>query len=108
MATLDGFDISQHTIRSLFQDRDHNIWVATHGDGIYMVSDEDKNFMKVEIKRMFGSAESRVPFYSLCNDDEGNIWAGTDSKGLYKFTPEGKLLRHYDADGKTREASVMK
>jgi ligand-binding sensor domain-containing protein len=100
VATLDIYDISQHTIRSLFQDRDNNIWIGTHGDGVYMVSDEDKNFMKMEVKRTLGSAESMVPLYGLCNDDEGNIWAGTDSKGLYKFTPEGKLLRHYEADGK--------
>ncbi len=97
---LDAFDISQHTIRSIFQDRDNNIWIGTHGDGIYMVSDEDKNFMKVEVKRIFAAAESAVPFYGLCNDEDGNIWAGTDSKGIYKFTPEGKLLRHYEADGK--------
>ncbi len=100
VTALDAFDISQHTIRSIFQDRDKNIWIGTHGDGIYMVSNEEKNFMKVEVKRIFGAAESMVPFYGLCNDDDGNIWAGTDSKGIYKFSAEGKLLRHYDADGK--------
>jgi signal transduction histidine kinase/ligand-binding sensor domain-containing protein/DNA-binding response OmpR family regulator len=100
VTALDAFDISQHTIRSIFQDRDKNIWIGTHGDGIYMVSNEEKNFTKVEVKRIFGAAESMVPFYGLCNDDDGNIWAGTDSKGIYKFSPEGKLLRHYDADGK--------
>ena len=100
VTALDAFDISQHTIRSIFQDRDKNIWIGTHGDGIYMVSNEEKNFMKVEVKRIFGAAESMVPFYGLCNDDDGNIWAGTDSKGIYKFSAEGKLLRHYDVDGK--------
>lgn len=100
VTALDAFDISQHTIRSIFQDRDQNIWIGTHGDGIYMVSSEEKNFLKVEVKRIFGSAESMVPFYGLCNDDDGAIWAGSDSKGIYKFSQDGKLLRHYDADGK--------
>ncbi len=100
VTALDAFDISQHTIRSIYQDRDNNIWIGTHGDGIYMVSSEEKNFMKVEVKRIVGAAESMVPFYGLCNDDDGNIWAGTDSKGIYKFSAEGKLLHHYDADGK--------
>jgi ligand-binding sensor domain-containing protein/signal transduction histidine kinase/DNA-binding response OmpR family regulator len=99
VTALDGFDISQHTIRSIFQDRDKNIWIGTHGDGIYMVSNEEKSFMKVEVKRIVGAAESMVPFYGLCNDDDGNIWAGTDSRGIYKFSAAGKLLRHYDADG---------
>ncbi|RAV98244.1 hybrid sensor histidine kinase/response regulator transcription factor [Pseudochryseolinea flava] len=100
ITALDQFDISQHTIRSLFQDRDKNIWIGTHGDGVFMVSDEDKNFLKVEVKRNNGPAESMVSFYGLCNDDDGNIWAGTDSRGIYKFTSDGKLLHHYEADGK--------
>jgi signal transduction histidine kinase/ligand-binding sensor domain-containing protein/DNA-binding response OmpR family regulator len=100
VVALDQYDISQHTIRSLFQDRDSNIWIGTHGDGVYMVSHEDKNFMKIQIKRILPTAESFIPFHGLCNDDDGNIWVGTDSEGVYKFSAEGELIKHYPADGK--------
>ncbi|HYC83591.1 MAG TPA: two-component regulator propeller domain-containing protein, partial [Chryseosolibacter sp.] len=97
---LDQHDISRHTIRTIFEDRDKNIWLGTHGDGIYMISNKEKNFRKFATKKFFRSAESYVPYYGLCNDDEGFIWVGTDSEGIYKLTTNGERVRHYTADGK--------
>ena len=97
---LDRYDISQHTIRSIFEDRDGNIWIGTHGDGIYMIGSEEKKFTKIQSKKFLKSAESYVSFYGLCNDEDGFIWVGTDGEGIYKLRDDGEIVRHYTADGK--------
>lgn len=97
---LDRFNISQHTIRSIFEDRDRNIWLGTNGDGIYLIGSEQKKFSRIESKKIVRSAESFVSFYGLCTDDEGFLWAGTDGEGIYKFRPNGDVVKHYTADGR--------
>lgn len=97
---LDNFDISQHTIRTMFQDKDGNIWFGTHGDGVYMISSQEKNFSRIQTKTLFKNAEDYIQYHGLCYDEEGYLWAGTDSDGIYKMTKQGEVVGHYLADGK--------
>lgn len=97
---LDQYNVSRHTVRALYEDKDKNIWMGTHGDGIYMISSTDKNFVSIRQKHYIKSAESFVQFYGMCNDKAGNLWLGTDGDGLYKMSIQGDIMRHYTADGK--------
>jgi ligand-binding sensor domain-containing protein/signal transduction histidine kinase/DNA-binding response OmpR family regulator len=97
---LDVYNISQHTIRSLFEDRDKNLWVGTHGDGIFMIGREDRRFLKVQAKRLLKSAETYVSFFGLAFDQDGYVWAGTDGEGIYKLDVNGTILQHYTTGSK--------
>jgi signal transduction histidine kinase/DNA-binding response OmpR family regulator/streptogramin lyase len=97
---LDQYNISQHTIRSLYEDKDKNIWMGTHGDGIYMISSINKNFENIQHKHYIKNAGSHVQYYGTCNDTKGNLWLGTDGDGIYNTTLQGDIIRHYLADGK--------
>lgn len=95
---LDQYNISQHTIRSLYEDKDKNIWIGTHGDGIYMISSVNKSFENIQHKHYIKYAESYVQYYGICNDKKGYLWMGTDGDGIYRTTLQGDILHHYMAD----------
>ncbi len=97
---LGKHNVSQHTIRSIFEDRDKNIWIGTHGDGVYMIGNEEEKFINFQSRKFLRSAESYVSYYGLTNDKDGFIWAGTDGDGIFKLNTRGDILHHYEADGK--------
>jgi signal transduction histidine kinase/ligand-binding sensor domain-containing protein/DNA-binding response OmpR family regulator len=97
--TLDNFDISQHTVRTMFLDKDDNVWFGTHGDGVYMISSREKNFNRIQTKTLFKNAEDYIQYHGLCYDADGYLWIGTDSDGIYKMKKQGEVVRHYLANG---------
>ncbi len=98
---LDKYDISHHTILSIFEDKDKNIWLGTSGDGIFMIGNEERKFTTIQTKFFLRSAERYLSYHGLCNDADGNIWAGTDGEGIFKFNTKGEILRQYNTKDKT-------
>jgi len=101
IGVLDKYDISRHTILSIFEDKDKNIWLGTSGDGIFMIGNEERKFMTIQTKFFLSSAERYLSYHGLCNDADGNIWAGTDGEGIFKFNTKGEILKQYSARDKT-------
>lgn len=97
---LDNYDISHHTFLSIFEDKDKNIWLGTHGDGIFMIGHEEKKFLTIQTKIANKSAERLLPYNGLCNDADGNIWASSDGAGIFKMDRGGQVLKQYKPDGK--------
>lgn len=97
---LDRYNISRTTIKSIYEDRDKNIWLGTHGDGVFMIGAETKQFNTISVKEVLGSAETYVSFNGLCLDKFGHIWAGTNGSGIFKFSKDGTILKHYVASAK--------
>lgn len=91
------------------EDRHHNIWVGTRGDGIYLLSQGDRNSYKVANYL----PDSRNPYalssesiYSILQDTAGRIWIGTYGGGInivdtlsakegLKFIHSGNVLNNY-------------
>ena len=95
-----GDNITPRSIQYLFKDKDKNMWVATHGAGVFMISATKQRFIKFQ-KKLEGEEEgSYLRYYGMCEDDEGNLWIGSDGDGIYKTKPTGELIKHYKADGK--------
>lgn len=66
-------------IRDIEEDRDGNIWIATHGGGIAVLQPLSGKFT------IYNTATSQLPndkVQSLMEDSRGNIWAGTFGGGL--------------------------
>ncbi|HYG20062.1 MAG TPA: two-component regulator propeller domain-containing protein, partial [Ohtaekwangia sp.] len=97
IGVVDRYDISHHTILSIFEDNDKNIWLGTHGDGIFMIGNAAKKFTTIQTKIFSRSAERYVPYHGLCNDSDGNIWAGTDGEGIFQLNRNGEVIRRYTA-----------
>ncbi len=95
-----GYNITPRSVQALFKDKDQNIWVGTHGVGIYMISAVKERFIKFQKKLEGEEGGSYLRYYGMCVDDEGNLWIGSDGDGIYKTKPTGELIKHYKADGR--------
>jgi diguanylate cyclase (GGDEF)-like protein len=83
-----GFRASPE-ITALLEDRGHNLWVGTLGDGLVRVNGEGVVHYSV------GDGLSAVEVKSLYEDKAGNLWVGTFGGGVEvfrdtMFTPYGK------------------
>lgn len=73
-----------HSITSLTEDRDGNIWMGTWGKGIIVI---DKALKKINHFYHTNSGESVLPtnrIMKLVTDENGIIWIGTFGGGLCK------------------------
>lgn len=103
--SLSDYDISKHTIPSLYEDKEKNIWMGTFGNGMYMISSVKERFVKIQTRQYVNDAFSFIGYYGMCHDTDGTLWLGTDGDGIYKSTLSGETIRHYTADG--RPGSIL-
>lgn len=71
-------------INDVMEDRDGNIWVACHGDGLFRLSSD----LKVEKHYMYDKSNHSIPLnfiWTIISDNIGNLWIGTAGKGLVHF-----------------------
>ena len=93
-ATSTGLEIvdKEMQVRSLYSDRDGNLWVSTNGDGLYRFKDP--------AVRMFTTADG-LPIdviMTVIVAHDGSIWTGANCGGITRF--DGKHFQTYnDKDG---------
>ncbi|MCU7552283.1 ATP-binding protein [Chitinophagaceae bacterium LB-8] len=84
-------------IRDIFEDRQGNIWIATHGGGIAVLQPASGKFT------IYSTSNSKLPndkVLSLLEDSRGNIWAGTHGGGLALFHKNTKnFISFSEKDG---------
>lgn len=69
-------------IRDIEEDRNGNLWIATHGGGIAVFQPASQKFT------IYNTGNSKLPndkVLSILEDSRGNIWAGTFGGGLGLF-----------------------
>ena len=74
-------------VTAVCEDRDGNLVVGTHNDGIYWF-DAGRGFSHITTDK----GVSLNVVFSLCCDREGNLWAGTDGDGLERISKQAFTL----------------
>ena len=70
-------EILTPSIISIFEDREHNLWFGTDGNGVLLYSPNQLQFQKAII----GFIRCVTPY-------NNNIWAGTFNNGLWELSPD--------------------
>lgn len=95
-----GHDLSNSSIRCIFQDSFNNIWTGSWGGGINFVRREPLLFNSytglpspvLSANNLTGKIVS-----AICMDKTGNLWVGTD-RGEIKVFNKGKQISAYTVD----------
>ena len=99
-ATSAGLELVDKDIqvRSLYTDRDGNLWVGTNGDGLYRFKDR--------AIRMFTTADG-LPndvIMTVITAHDGAIWTGANCGGITRF--DGKNFKTYSEKDGLRNSCV--
>ncbi len=81
------YDINYKSVKTIFQDRDSNIWLGTNGKGINILSPNTRNFLTITNARPESMKLNFSSVRSLLFEDEDNIWVG-GYVGLQKLNLE--------------------
>ena len=84
-------DLEGGRIKSVFQDRDGDIWVCSYGGLLHI---------KNEKETLIGGTEN-IPdktFRYILQDKDGNYWVGTRQSGIYKMSPDYEVLERHNTD----------
>ncbi len=92
-------ELAQINVKSLIEDNDHNIWIATSRQGLLKIKTPWNNPEKLNVKwydKQNGLESNNTR--ALIQDFEGNIWVGTYGKGLCMFLDEALSFKKFDKD----------
>ena len=86
--------LSGKSIRSIFEDQFHNVWISVYGSGINFLTKHMPMFTKIG----YNSADpmnslSAKSVLSVCKDNKGRLWIGTDGDGINLFA-DGKRIQY--------------
>lgn len=79
--------VTYRSISSFYQDKQSNIWIGTHLEGINIVNPRGE---KIHLYNHFETEEVEIndqSIWGICEDSKNNIWLGTDGNSLLKFNP---------------------
>jgi signal transduction histidine kinase/ligand-binding sensor domain-containing protein/DNA-binding response OmpR family regulator len=79
-------------IRDMLQDRDGQLWIASHGTGVAVYNPVTKK--SALLNKQTSGLPSNIVF-SLLEDSKGNIWVGTSGEGLALYDPESRTFTTY-------------
>lgn len=88
----DSLNAPLASIKCIFRDSDHNVWIGTDGGGLSYYDSLTQNF------RHFGEFDGLVNnvVYGILEDEAGNLWMSTN-EGLSVFDRKrGKFIRTFN------------
>jgi signal transduction histidine kinase/ligand-binding sensor domain-containing protein/DNA-binding response OmpR family regulator len=99
-------NLSYRTILKIFEDRNGQVWIGTHGGGINFVESAMKRFGHLFHSPNYESSLSYNKVWGITEDREGNLWIGTDGDGLNVWKPGfGVIAKFRNKDNKQNSLS---
>jgi signal transduction histidine kinase/ligand-binding sensor domain-containing protein/DNA-binding response OmpR family regulator len=85
-------------VNNIMEDSNGNVWIACHGQGLYVLSPD----LKVKKHYMAGDGQGLPSnfIWTIIQDSNGIIWIGSDGAGLINFYPEEEKFTLISGDEK--------
>jgi signal transduction histidine kinase/ligand-binding sensor domain-containing protein/DNA-binding response OmpR family regulator len=77
-------------VNYILEDRYENIWLATHGSGIYKLNKDLIVEKQYRIEEWAGLLMNHI--WTITSDNSGNIWLGTAGRGMVHFDPRNEIF----------------
>ena len=86
--------LNSNIVRSLYQDKENNIWVGTTQGLSILAQDSDAVLSINESNSVLVSLQSEFIF-NIFGDSKGAIWLGTYTGGLHRYNAGSTIIKHY-------------
>ncbi len=96
---LINLDMREAKVHSIFEDKQHNIWVALYQKGVLMIPLKDKIFKNIGFNPFYNDKNiGNECCLTILEDHNKEIWVGTDGDGIYKLDTNRQVKTHYSKD----------
>ncbi len=90
--------LGNNTVRSLFEDKQGNLWIGTFSGGINLLCRNRKQFENYHTEPFNTQGLSHDIVQAFLEDRSGHVWIGTDGGGLNVFNPARGGFKKYTHD----------
>lgn len=92
--SLDIKTISNNYVSHIIEDKNKNIWFATH-NGLNLLKKGASEFIRIFHQDHISNSISSSYIYSIYEDNNGFLWLGTNGEGLDKYNPNTGTAEHF-------------
>ncbi|MDR0982525.1 MAG: response regulator [Culturomica sp.] len=94
----DNTPIAAH-ITSIIESREHEIWIATSGDGVIRLKNDSLN-KKIVVDTNLSEQLSSMHLTCIFQDSRGIFWIASENQGLNRYNPKTGKVTVYKAPSK--------
>lgn len=98
-ASAASFDMSKSKLKSIFEDKAGNIWLAVYQKGLLLLADDHNRFGYIGSRSASRNSIGSSAVTALGQDKAGTVWVGTDKDGLYALPMGATKSVHYGSNG---------
>ncbi|MBS9461061.1 response regulator [Flagellimonas sp. 389] len=94
-------------IEDVFVDSNGNVWIATWGEGIFLLKKGTKTFLNLTAENTSGVLRTNK-VRCFTEDDIGRVWIGSFLEGVYYYDSKNELVKTPNGDSYTNSEVVQK
>lgn len=98
--------LSYRSVRSVFEDRNKNIWIGTYTGGINFINFFPEKF-KTITKEQGRNALSYNKVWGMCEDKSGNYWIGTDGGGINVYSHTLTKIKEFNTSNGLSDNAIL-
>ncbi|MBR8536992.1 response regulator [Carboxylicivirga sediminis] len=87
--------LSYRTVLSIYQDKNQDVWVGTHGGGLNYVENRENRFSHLQHQPGISNSLSYDKVWGITEAKNGDIWLGTDGDGVNVWSSPKGLTQHF-------------
>lgn len=91
-STNKSFDLNSAYVKTICEDRQHNLWIGCYRKGLLFLPRNKAQFCNWSFSAQNYNIGSSVS--SLCCGNSGSIWCTVQNNGIYEFNATGKIKSH--------------
>jgi signal transduction histidine kinase/ligand-binding sensor domain-containing protein/DNA-binding response OmpR family regulator len=98
--------LSYSSVRSIFEDKNRNIWIGTYTGGINLINFFPEKFRLIT-KEQGNNSLSYNKVWGMCEDKSGNYWIGTDGGGINVFNRNFKKIKEINTRSGLSDNAIL-
>jgi ligand-binding sensor domain-containing protein/DNA-binding CsgD family transcriptional regulator len=108
----DNSSLSGNVVKTIFEDRDNQLWVGLFQNGLELFRAETGNFQHIGSPNSGTNSLRTSNIWSIDQRKDGKLWIGTVGYGLIVYDPQNNISQNYspiaDDEKSIAEINIMK
>jgi len=92
----------------LFRDRDHNFWIGTQGQGVFLLKEPASQYKHFNSGTSYPDDISTRSIRTMVKGEDNNLWIGTLGDGVHRFAyQDDQLIRQQHLTDNSKQNALL-